>query len=271
VEEDGSGSTGVRLALDKELQNALLQAASSLSGLGDLGSLFEGLEGLGGLEILEGLTPESLDVLLPLLIGTIPTDWSVDQGTDDDGTRWISLSHDFADLAELEELTDGRVLSTFFDADRFSLTQDEGFFRTKTTYSTTIDPSGALQEAQESDLGLPVEMLGEVIKLENRVTLPGVIKDNNADHVQGNTLVWEVGISDSRRMQGESVAYDWVHIGLIAFAGLVGLIILTLLGIWLLRRRRRRRQAEALQAPPPPPPPPPPPSTRAGTPPTSAP
>jgi hypothetical protein len=250
VKNDGSGSTGVRLAVDKELQNALLQAASGLSGLGDLGSLLEGLEGLEG---LEDLTPENIDMLLTLLVGSIPTDWSLDQGTDDAGARWVSLSHDFADLEELEELTSGRVLSTFFDSDRFSLTQDEGFFRTKTIYSTTIDPSGVMQEAEESDLGLPMEMLGEVFTLENRVTLPGVIKDNNADDVEGNTLVWDVGISGSREMHGESVTYDWAHIGPIAFVALVGLIILTLLVIWLVRRRRRGRQAEVQQAPPPPP------------------
>ena len=82
-----------------------------------------------------------------------------------------------------------------------------------------------MEAAQESDLGLPLDMLGEIFTLENRVTLPGVIKDNNADDVQGNTLVWEVGISDSRQMQGESVTYDWVHIGLIAFAALVVFVL----------------------------------------------
>ncbi|NLE11545.1 MAG: hypothetical protein GX630_08540, partial [Actinobacteria bacterium] len=245
VEKDGSGTTGVRFAADKALQDALSQAASGLGGLGDLGSLFGDID---------SDLPLSIDTIFALIFGTIPTDWSMDQGVDDNGATWISLSHRFDDLQQLEELSTGRVMSLFMDPERFSLTQDRGFFRTTTAFTAKTDISGALRAAGDAS-GLPLDMLGDLLTLENRVTLPGSVGDNNADHVVGDTLVWDMSASGDREMRGESVMYDWVHIGLVAFAALIGFLILLFLLLWLIRRSRRRRRAEKAQIPPPPPPP----------------
>lgn len=256
VEKDGSGTTGVRFAADKALQDALSQAAGGLGGLGD----FPGLGELGDLGSLFGGTDGerslSLDTIFSLIFGAIPTDWSVDQGVDDNGARWISLSHRFEDLQELEELSTGRVMSLFMDPEEFRLTQDKGFFKTTTSYAAKTDISGVLQAAGDAS-GLPLDMLGELLTLENRVTLPGSIRDNNADQVTGSTVVWDMSASDDHEMRGESVMYDWVHIGLIAFAALVALLIVLPLLLWLIRRRRLR--ADKAQIPPAPPLPPPPP------------
>lgn len=240
VEGDGSGKIGVRLAADKELQDALSQAAAGLGNIADLGSFVEGI----GDEI-----PDDVDAIFALLIGQIPTDWSVDQGTDSYGVRWMSLSHDFDSPGDLQKLTSGRVLSTFIDPDRFSFSQERGFFRTTTTYSIAAGLSGALAEKHEIGDGLLAEVVGEMLTFENRVTLPGVIKANNADRVEGNTLVWDVGLTGYREIYGESLSYDWVHIGVVALAGLVGLLILILVVVLLIRRRRRRRSA-AVTPPP---------------------
>lgn len=240
VREDGSGTVGVRLAVDRELQDYLSWAAGGLGGLGGLGSF---------LEDLEGRLPENADVLFSLVLGAIPADWAVDQGTDDNGDRWISLSNRFRNLDELQELAGGRVFSLFIDPERFSVEQDRGFFRARTVFSMTPDLDGALEAARLEAADLPMEILGRFLTLENLVTLPGVIQDHNADRVQGSTLIWDVEVTGGRDMYGESVVYDWAHIGLVIFAGLIALVIVILMCIWLIRRHRRSRRA----APPPPP------------------
>ena len=242
VNDDGSGNIGIRLAADKALQGVLEGAGA---GLGDLGSLFGGL--------MEKL-PIDADALFLLILGNISTDWVVDRGSDKDGTQWIKVSRAFTDPDDLKTLLTDSVLSKFVDADRFLLSQDRGFFRTKTVFSTTADMSQAMEEVQEGGSGLPRELLERVLSIDNRVTLPGTVKDNNADETDGNMLVWHLGMSGGREMYAESVDYNWGRIIGIAAAAFVVLVVLVVVLLLLMRRCRRRRQAGAAGPEPPVPP-----------------
>jgi hypothetical protein len=240
VNEDGSGTIGVRLAADKALQDALQQAGS---GLGNLGSVLQGLR---------DKLPADADMLLLTILGNLPTDWTVDRGTDDDGTKWISVSRSFTGPGELKQLLSSSVLSSFVDANKFSVTQDRGLFSTKTVFSGSAGMSKVAERAQQIDSSLPLKLLAQVLSFENSVTLPGTIEDNNADRVSGNTVVWQLETSGNREMNAESLVYNVGRIVGVAVAALVGLLILLAVLLVLIHDRRQRgRSSEAELQPPP--------------------
>ncbi len=238
VNADTSGTVGMRLAADKELQDALSGVVDGVGGqVGGILGILGDLGGLGG-----GL-PTTVDDLFNLVLGQIPSDWKVERGTDSSGARWISVTRPFANPEELQQILSGRFLSTIIATDKFSLTQDNGFFTSKTRYSATAD-AGSVTSRGQSAAGLAQGVLGTVLTIENRVTLPGTLKDNNADEVRGNTLVWNVGTSGSKEMQATSTIYNWgaiagtVILGVAIIAGLVIILVL------ILRRRRRKPAPE---------------------------
>lgn len=236
VNEDGSGTIGITLSADKELQDALQGAGA---GLGDIGPFFEGLR---------NKIPTDVELLFRLILGSIPTEWKVERGTDSDGTMWIRVWRPFDSPDHLQQvLTDG-VLSAFVDADQFQLSQDEGFFRTRTIFHTVADLEDLLDNVPQGNETIPMQLLGQVLKVENRLTLPGTIKDHNADRVDGNTLVWDVLTSGDREMFAGSVMYRWGRIIGIAVAAFVVVVLLVVLLILLIRRRRRRKQEIGAEA-----------------------
>jgi hypothetical protein len=231
VKEDGSGTVAVRLVADKELQNALSGAVGALSGragaiLGILGEL----GGTGGL-------PTTVDGLFNLILGQIPGDWNVEQGTDSSGARWITLTHVFADSKELEQLLSGRLVSTIMDTSQLSLTQDHGFFSTKTAFAATAE-AGSVTSRAQSVTGLAQGALSDLLTVQSKVTLPGTIKDNNADEVQGNTLVWNLGTSGPKDMRAASTVYNGGAIAGIAIVGAAILAGIIVAAILIARRRR---------------------------------
>ena len=173
------------------------------------------------------------------MLGEIPGEWEVERGTDDDGTKWLAMTRPFASPEELEEILASSALSSVVDIESLTLTRDEGVFSTKTRFSTTADVGGAMSQLGEAAVDLPLDLLSQVLVIENRLTLPGTIGDNNADEVQGNTLVWNVGTSDAREMHAESVAYNWAAIvGIIVAGGIVIAALVVALVLIILRRRR---------------------------------
>jgi hypothetical protein len=238
VNEDGSGTVGIRLAADKDLQDALSGVAGSFGG--QAGAILGILGDLGG---LGGGMPTSVDELFNLVVGQIPGDWTVERGTDSSGARWISVTRSFANPEELQQILSGQFLSSVIATDNFSLTQDNGFFTNKTRYSATAD-AGSVTSRAQSAAGLAQSVLGQVLTVENRVTLPGTLKDNNADEIRGNTLVWNVGTSGSKEMHATSTIYNWGAIAgtvILGVAIIVGLVIVLIL---VLRRRRRKPAPE---------------------------
>ncbi len=179
VSADGSGSIGVRLAADKEIQDLMAQQATE----GDLFAEFT---------------------------KQIPADWQTDSGTDADGTKWVSASKSFQDTAELDALLAGQAqggLGGALAGDTFSITQSRGLFSVTTTFDATWDAGKALADAETgiTDTVTP-DMLSSVFLVENRLTLPGIIKDNNATEVEGNTLIWQPPLQGATQLHARSVA-----------------------------------------------------------------
>jgi len=252
VNADGSGTVGIRLAADEELQDVLSGVANGVVG-GTTGAILGILGDLGGLAgDLGGTLPTSADDLFNLIVGQIPGDWTAERGTDSSGNRWLSLTRAFSSPEELQQILSGRFLTSVIATDQFSLTQDRGFFATKTEFSATAD-AGSLTSRAQSAAEFTQSVLGEVLTVENRVTLPGTIKDNNADEVSGNTLVWNVGTSGSKEMYASSVIYNGGAIAGIAILGVVVLAALIVALVLILRRRGRKptpEQPSAVQSPP---------------------
>ena len=195
---------------------------------------------LGLLGDVSDALPTSVDDLFDTILGQIPGDWQVERGTDSSGTRWISLTRPFADLEELTQIMSEGTISKIAPMDEFYITQDDGFFGTKTVFSTSLDPDKIMSETQEGSSSLPADLLEKVLAIQYRLTLPGEIGDNNADTRDGNTLTWNVGFSGKTDMYAESTVTSWgaiigVIVGAIVVAALIALAV-----ILILRRRRRK-------------------------------
>ncbi|MBU2600851.1 MAG: hypothetical protein KKA32_01595 [Actinobacteria bacterium] len=197
IEADGSGTVGVRLAADKEMRDLIAQQA------GDESDLFGEFE------------------------SGVPEGWESSSDTDADGTRWVKATRSFADPAELEALLaegteEAQGPADSIGAQDFSLSQERTFFTVKTEFSADWDPAAAMAEvSEEAPLGTDLASLASIFQVENRVTLPGSIKDHNADLVEGNTLVWQPLVSGVTQMTASSVAYRWPAIAGVALAVLV--------------------------------------------------
>jgi hypothetical protein len=243
VNEDGSGTVGLSLAADKELQDAIAQAAGGIAGpdsfLGGLGDILQGVGGiLGRIGGVFGL-PSSIDEVFDYLLGEISGEWQMDRGTDDEGRRYVDLSRPFADPEEYEEIINEGTLSKLVRIDEVSLAQESGTFRTRTVFFTTASAGDAVASAQSRALGITEKLLGDALVIENRLTLPGTVTDHNADEVRGDMLVWKVGLSGSRQMYAESVSYHWGPIIAVVIAALVIIAGITVALVLILRRRRR--------------------------------
>ncbi|MHB9149085.1 MAG: hypothetical protein ACYC33_03200 [Thermoleophilia bacterium] len=220
IGSDGSGKVGVRLAADKEIQDLM---ASQGGAEGDLFSDFE---------------------------GSVPEGWDSDSGTDADGTRWVTASRSFDDPSEiksfLEEGANGPAESV--GATEFSLTQEKGLLSVKTVFSATWDMESALAATgDQAPEGMDPSALSSIFEVQNRLTLPGSIKDNNADEVDGNTLIWRPSFSGSTQMSAVSVAYRWPIVGGIAA---VAVVLIAAVVIIVLLSRRGRRDTEPLTSSP---------------------
>jgi len=216
IKDNGSGSFGFRMSVDKEIQDLMAQQEE--------GDIFSELS------------------------TSIPEDWDVTEGTDQDGTRWVVATVAFADKGELASLlqSDEGMVSELGDSS-IDFEQETTLFRVVTRYKASVDAAaamGAIGEGAGDDV--PTDMLSSIIQFENRVTLPGSIGANNADEVQGNTLVWRPRATGATEMSAESSSLRWPIV--IAFiAG--GLILLALIAVLIFTLVRRRRPALTAAAP----------------------
>lgn len=213
VKDNGSGTFGFRLAADKEILDLMGQQ--------------------GG----------SSDDLFGELKKNLPQDWKSEEGTDPDGTKWVKVSVEFKDTDELQTILKDAGSGVELDLSSFSLTQKKGFFSTTTEYSLKLDMASALSGI--GDIGgmgdqLTPSVLSSILVFENRVTLPGSIKSNNATKVEGNTLIWQPQLSGSTEMTATSESIRWSII-YILIGAVVVLIALLVIVIILLARRGRKQ------------------------------
>ncbi len=222
IENNGSGALGIRLAADKEIQDLI----ASQGGGADLFGEFE---------------------------KQVPKDWKVQQGADSDGTKWVTATKSFANPQELDSLLKGQSegsLGQAFAGDQFSVKQSKGFLSTTTTFDAVWDASKALSGAgQELPAGVSMDMVGSLFQIENRVTMPGSIKEQDATEVQGKTLIWRPSLSGTTKMHAKSVALRWGIVGPIIGAGALVVAIIVVIGVLLVLRGRRRARPAAPAVP----------------------
>jgi hypothetical protein len=228
VNEDETGTFSLFMGLDEELQ----QLAN------------EG--GAEGLDLTEGLED-------------VPEGWTVEEVSEDgfDGVRASTDFDSFEDLekrlGELNESTDTGIGTDFLSD--FGLTHEGDEFRFE------VDVSGLDQELTDAmgeggggdDLfsGMdPATFLEDLFEIRFKLTLPGEIGDNNADVVEGNTLIWNVGLSDEGGTY-EAVSSTGGSNSALLYAGIgVAALVVAGVGVTAMRRRKEAAAVEAVTSSP---------------------
>ncbi len=184
VNEDESGTFAIEMAMDEELRNL-----SSENG--------------GEINLADGM-------------GSLPDNWSVNDFVDGEfeGTR---ISTDFADftdltaklsvLAELGEGDEGAP-NELIDGLEFTREGDRFAFdaRLEQLTDSFAETGGEGLTFEGLD---PADLLESLFLIRFVVTLPGTLGDNNADSVDGNTLVWVIALDgEDRTLFAESNPAD---------------------------------------------------------------
>jgi hypothetical protein len=227
INEDESGTFAMFIGFDEDLRELAEQGGGE-----DL-NMIEGVE-----DVPEGWTSEEVS---------------------EDGFEGVRISTEFESIADLEsslaELGDGADagMSGDFLSD-FGLVHEGDEFRFQVDV-TDLDEqlTGAMGDDGGDDLlgGMDMSSLFEdLFEIRFRLTLPGDIKSHNADSIDGNTLTWNVSITD------EGASYEAVSTvgggssallygGIAAAALVVGGV-----GVVAMRRRKEEAAAAAVDAAP---------------------
>lgn len=223
VNEDESGSFALFMGFDEEFQELMEQG--------------------GGEEI--SLTEDLSDV---------PEGWNVEEVTED-GFEGVRISTDFSDFEDLEaklgEMGDGTDIGVGGDfLSDFGLTHEGDEFRFQADSSGVSDGLGdALGESGSDDMlsGMdPSMILGDLFEIRFNLTLPGSIGENNADSVNGNTLTWNLDLTDEGgTFEAVSTVGGGSSAMLIGGAAVAALVVVGV-GATAIRRRKASEAVEAV-------------------------
>jgi LPXTG-motif cell wall-anchored protein len=96
----------------------------------------------------------------------------------------------------------------------------------------------------------PATFLEDLFEIRFKLTLPGEIGDNNADVVEGNTLIWNVGLSDEGGTY-EAVSSTGGSNSALLYAGIgVAALVVVGVGVTAMRRRKETAAVEAVTSAP---------------------
>ncbi len=213
IEDDGSGSSSLRLSVGPELAELLEEGGA---GRDIFEPISEGLEG-----------------------------WKVESGREPDGTRWLHATREFDSLQELRgregdasaasaafaasDASDGgpgRVgVSPLLDWVRIWTTSDP--FTERFHFEAQMDVAGAVGEiaAGTPELG-QLETYRDALVVEQRLRLPGSLREHNADEVLDGELVWRPDLQGPATLRAVSERYRWEWL-----APLVALAIVNLMAV----------------------------------------
>jgi len=183
----------------------------------------------------------------------VPEGWTAEEVSQDgfDGVKVATDYTSFDDLeAKLAQLSeqggDGGMGTDFLS--NFSLTHEGDEFRFNVEVSGLSEGLGEALGAGGGADALqgfsPDEILQELFEIRFLLTLPGKIVSNNADSVDGNTMIWNVGIAD------EGTTYEAVSTtgggGAGILWGVVALVLVAAAAIGLIFfRKKQERDAVA--------------------------
>lgn len=193
-------------------------------------------------------------------LSDVPEGWTVEEVTEE-GFEGVRVSAPFSSFEDLEtriaELGDstGEGVGTDFLTD-FGLTHEGDEFRFSVDV-TGLDEelAGSLGDAGGGgdDLfsGLdPSSLIEDLFEIRFKLTLPGTIGDNNADSVDGNTLVWNVGLADEGGTY-TAVSTTGGSSSTLLYAGIaVAAIVVVGVGVTAMNRRKNEAATAAVNSAP---------------------
>lgn len=220
VAPDGSGDLTVAVAVDREadqrfyaLSGAIFSESVTLSDLAEAG-------------------------------------WSVRRSAGENGSS-VSVTRHFdraEDLGPLLESIGGRDPAIFREA---SLSAKESPFARSYSFGLTLDLSaGELTRTVEKSLGKDSTRVlagrfgfdpARDVNLRVALAMPGQVRSQNADAVEGGSLIWQVKAGEVRRAEAETRQIEWLYVGIASAGGVAALALILLLvkdAVGLVRRRR---------------------------------
>lgn len=185
----------------------------------------------------------------------VPSGWTAEL-VSDEGYEGIRASTDFGSLDGLEqrlgELAEGTGTADTpllaFLAD-ISPTREEDIFRFHLLIPAEVEEMIG-EGLQESPIPIDLAVLDEVFDIRLSLVLPGDLLSSNADVVAGQTLVWEISLTDSGRvLQAESKLPGPDRTRLIAVGAAVVALLVVVFFVVRLRRPRRTPDPGRVETP----------------------
>jgi len=191
-------------------------------------------------------------------LSDVPEGWTVEEVIED-GFEGVRISTDFTSfddlqtrLEELGENADTGVGTDFLSG--FELTREGDEFRFKVDVTGLDDElAGALGDSGSEDLfsGVdPSTFLEDLFEIRFKLTLPGEIGANNADEVDGNTLIWNVGLSDDGGTYEAVSSVGGGNSALILGAAAVAAVAVLGVGVAVSKRRKSDAAADLVDSAP---------------------
>jgi hypothetical protein len=196
-------------------------------------------------ELMEQGGGEALDITDQL--SDVPEGWTVEEVTEDgfEGVRVATDYTSFDDLnAKLGEMSEGDesgglggdLLSDFdiaHEGDEYRFVADV----------SNVDEglTGALDDSGSEDLlgGLdPSSLLGDLFEIRFQLTLPGTINEHNADSVNGNTLTWNLDVTEEAGTLEASSTVGGSSSALLLGGAAVAAVVVVGVGVTAVRRRK---------------------------------
>lgn len=218
INEDNSGQFSVFVGLDKEFRQLAEQNGGS-------------------------------DLSFTDSLKDVPPGWEVADVTDGD-FQGVRISTDFKSLADLESKVQ-QLRDSGDAAASPSFLTDFGLTREGDEFRFSVDLQGIGQGLTEGlgggggeDLlqGMdPTELFSNLFQIRFLLTLPGKIGENNADEVNGNTLIWNIDLTDEGKTLNAVSSTGGSSRSVLYLIG--GIALLVVLGAAVIATRRRREEA----------------------------
>ena len=225
VNEDESGTFAVFVGLDDDLRDLIEQGGGE------------------GLDITEQ-------------ISDVPEGWSVEEVTED-GFEGVRVSTDYSDfddleakLAEMNEGSDGGMGGDLLSD--FNITHEGDTYEFVADVSNVDEGlTGALDESGGEDLlsGLDASsLIGDLFEIRFQLTLPGEIGAHNADTVNGNTLVWNLDVTEASGTLEATSTVGGGSSALLLGGAAVAAVVVVGVGVVAVRRRKDQVAVNAVES-----------------------
>lgn len=181
--------------------------------------------------------------------------WRVTRQRGSDGSSGVSAVRRFGAPEEAGAMLAaiaGRPPVVF---ESFELNRSDGLLRVDFDLAMTLNlrskvlsdtVAATIGKAELSRLALGYGIsLTDGVSAEVKVVLPGSISSNNAQAVQGSTMVWNVKGGERLEINASSDYFQWPYVGGAVVVGAAGVTLAVLLAGDIRRRRRRRAGASS--------------------------